>query len=132
METQQEKLYFLKQLIEFAKIDGVLHDKELDFLKLLAEDFGIDHKSYLSLYHSEPEKVTLTFQDRIIQFYRLALLMQCDGTWHEKEINKIQEIGILMGLDPVGISKLLHEIKANGPKNITPEFIIEIFTTQLN
>lgn len=132
METHQEKLYLLKQLIEFAKIDGVLHDKEIDFLKLLAEDFGIDYNTYLTLYNLEPQKVNVSFQDRIIQFYRLALLMQCDGTWHEKEINKIQEIGIFMGLDPVAIKVLLKKIKTVGPQNITPEFILDIFTTQLN
>ena len=132
MESLQEKLYLLKQLIEFAKIDGVLHDKEIDFLKLLANDFGIDHETYLSLYNTTPEKVNVSFPDRIIQFYRLALLMQCDGAWHEKEINKIQEIALLMGLDPAGVSKLLRTIKNIGPQNITPEYIIDIFTTQLN
>ena len=58
--------------------------------------------------------------------------MQCDGNWHEKEVNKINEIGLLMGLDPNGIAILLAKVKADGTKDITPEFMIKTFFNQLN
>ena len=37
--------------------------------------------------------------NRVCQFYRLFLLMHCDGVLHEVEQIKINEIGINMGLN---------------------------------
>jgi len=132
MNSFEEKLFLMKQLIEFAKIDGLLHDKEMDFLLLLAEDFGIDKVTYFSLFNTQEKIVPISFNDKIIQFYRLALLMQSDGFWHEKEITKIHEIGIMMGLNPSGIDKLLLILKKMGPNYITSELLSNLFTVQLN
>jgi hypothetical protein len=132
MDDYQERLFLMKQLIEFAKIDGILHDKEMDFLTVLAEDFGIDKETYFSLYEAECIPLTVSFSERIVQFYRLTLLMLCDGHWHDKEVIKLHEIGIMMGLNPVGIDKLLDFIKQNGATHVTPEFLSDLFTTQLN
>lgn len=132
MDSFEEKLFLMKQLIDFAKIDGVLHDKEMDFLSILAEDFGIDKNTYFALYHTNSEPLVVSFSERIVQFYRLTLLMVCDGFWHEKEIIKLHEIGIMMGLNPVGIDKLLAYVKYNGISDVTPQFLSDLFTTQLN
>jgi len=132
MDSIQEKLFLLKQLIEFAKVDGVLHDKEMDFLKLLSADFGIDDATYYALYQADLEPLPISFSDRIIQFYKLTLLMQCDGVWHNAEIAKLHEIGIMMGLNPIGIDKLLAFLKTNSPLKVTATFLENIFTDQLN
>lgn len=132
MESYEDKLFLMKQLIEFAKIDGVLHDKEMDFLVIIAEDFGIDKKTYYELYNLDSKTQPISFSDRVIQFYRLTLLMMCDGHWHQKEIQKLHEIGIMMGLNPTGIDVLLNFILENNPSKVTPEFLSDIFTTQLN
>ena len=99
---------------------------------MLAEDFGIDKETYFALYHTDSEPLAISFSERIVQFYRLTLLMLCDGYWHEKEIIKLHEIGIMMGLNPVGIDKLLDFIKQKGATQVTPEFLSDLFTTQLN
>ncbi|UYW02381.1 excinuclease ABC subunit B [Flavobacterium agricola] len=132
MESLDEKLFLLKQLIEFAKVDGVLHDREMDFLKLLAKDFGIADDAYYALYKSELQVMPLAFSERVIQLYRLSLLMQCDGVWHEKEVNKLYEIGLMMGLNPLGIKSLLTFLEEKGPLHITSGFLEAIFTNQLN
>ena len=35
METTQEKISLLQEMISFALIDGELHDKEYDFIEII-------------------------------------------------------------------------------------------------
>lgn len=42
METYQEKISLLQEMIAFALVDGELHDREYDFLELIANELAID------------------------------------------------------------------------------------------
>ena len=56
------------------------------------------------LFHQENTKQIIKSEfQRIQQFYRLALIMHCDGILHEKEAIAIQQIAIDMGLNPSGV-----------------------------
>jgi hypothetical protein len=36
METYQEKISLLQEMIDFALVDGALHDREYDFLEIVS------------------------------------------------------------------------------------------------
>ena len=85
------------------------------------------------MFHLEEYPVVIKSEfERIQQFYRLALLMHCDGVLHEREQLKINEIGITMGLNPHAIKRVLKAMAISPNKMVSPNFLLEIFQTQMN
>jgi uncharacterized tellurite resistance protein B-like protein len=133
MDSYQEKISLLQEMIDFALIDGSLHDREYDFLEIVAQDLEIDKKTFLQLFKGNPQnKIIKDEFTRICQFYRLALLMHCDGIMHEKEQIKINEIGINMGLNPYAIKRVLHLMKTSENKMVSAEVLVAVFSEQHN
>ena len=133
METYQEKISLLQEMIAFALIDGELHDREYDFLEIIAHEFEIDKETFLKLFQTSSK--TLVIKDefnRICQFYRLALLMHCDGVLHEREQIKINEIGINMGLNPYAMKRILHLMKTSPESMVSAEVLLAVFSEQHN
>lgn len=133
METYQEKISLLQEMIAFALIDGQLHDREYDFIEMIAQELEVDKKTMLKLYDKKAEKVVIKDEiNRICQFYRLALLMHVDGILHENETKKINEIGINMGLNPYAMKRVLHLMKKSPTRMIDGDVLIAAFHEQLN
>ena len=84
MDTKTEKLNLIADMIAFAIVDGKLHNKEYQFLWLVAEELKIEKEEFNQLFHQENKVETIKSEfERIQQFYRLALLMYCDGILHQ-------------------------------------------------
>ncbi|WP_339886888.1 excinuclease ABC subunit B [uncultured Flavobacterium sp.] len=133
METYQEKISLLQEMIGFALIDGQLHDREYDFIEMIAQELEVDKKTMLKLYDKKAEKLVIKDEiSRICQFYRLALLMHVDGVLHENEQKKINEIGINMGLSPYAMKRVLHLMKKSPTRMIDGDVLIAAFQEQLN
>lgn len=133
METTQEKISLLKEMIAFALVDGELHDREYDFIEIVAYELGVDKETLHKLYENKGEvKVIKDEINRICQFYRLALLMRCDDVLHERERVKINEIGINMGLDPYAMKRVLRLIEDSPNHIVDPHTLIKLFSEQLN
>lgn len=133
MENYEEKLALLSEMIAFSIVDGQLHKREYLFLSMIAEELEISKEDLNSLFHQENNSVIIKSEfERIQQFYRLALLMYCDGILHERETIKIHEIGINMGLNPHAIKRVLKAMEKSPSKMISPEFLLEVFQEQLN
>jgi uncharacterized tellurite resistance protein B-like protein len=133
METYQEKISLLQEMIAFALIDGQLHDREYDFIEMIAQELEVDKKTMLKLYDKKAEKVVIKDEiSRICQFYRLALLMHVDGILHENETKKINEIGINMGLNPYAMKRVLHLMKKSPTRMIDGDVLMAAFHEQLN
>lgn len=133
MENYEEKLALLSEMIAFSVVDGQLHKREYLFLTMIAEELEISKEDLNSLFHQENNSVFIKSEfERIQQFYRLALLMHCDGVLHERETIKIHEIGINMGLNPHAIKRVLKAMEQSPNKMISPEFLLEVFQEQLN
>ena len=133
METYQEKISLLQEMIAFALIDGQLHDREYDFIEMIAQELEIDKATYLSLFEKKEQKTVIKDEfSRICQFYRLALLMHVDGVLHENEEIKINEIGINMGLNPNAMKKVLHLMKKSPSRMIDATVLMTAFQEQLN
>ncbi len=133
MEKYEEKLALLTEMIAFSIVDGKLHDREYLFLSMIAAELQISKDDFKSLFHQENYPVFIKSEfDRIQQFYRLALLMHCDGVLHEREQNKIHEIGINMGLNPHALKRVLKAMEMSPTKMIPPEYLLQVFQEQLN
>jgi uncharacterized tellurite resistance protein B-like protein len=133
MNTQEEKRNLLSEMIAFAVVDGKLHDRELMFLKIVAVELKINANDFNDLFHTELKIVPNKSEfQRVQQFYRLALLMHCDGVLHEKEQIKIHEIGVNMGLNPYAIKRVLKIMNGSDSKMMDPEQLLEIFQEQHN
>ena len=133
MTDYKERLALLTEMIAFSVIDGRLHQRESLFLTIIAEELQVSKTDFKSLFHQEEYPVVIKSEfERIQQFYRLALLMHCDGILHDREQIKIHEIGINMGLNPHAIKRVLKAM-SDSPNNMIPaDFLLEIFQEQLN
>lgn len=133
MNDYNERLALLAEMIAFSVIDGRLHEREYLFLAMIAEELKVDKGDFKSLFHREEYPIVIKSEfERIQQFYRLALLMHCDGVLHEREHVKIHEIGINMGLNPHAIKRVLKAMLNSPNRMISAEFLLEVFQEQLN
>jgi tellurite resistance protein len=133
MNSYEEKLNLLSEMIAFAIVDGKLHDREMKFLKLVSVELQIKKDDFKQLFHQEfyPQAIKSEFE-RIQQFYRLALLMHCDGVLHEREKTAINEIGITMGLNPFAMKRILKAMEVSSTGMVSPDYLLEVFQEQLN
>ncbi len=133
MNTYEEKLSLLTEMIAFAKIDGQIHEREFSFLSIVAAQLKIDKPVFESLFEHPAEKVVLkTEHQRILQFYRLALLMHADGVLHDNEQVAIREMGINMGLSPFAMKSVLNEMQRSPTGLIDPDMLLALFRAQQN
>lgn len=133
MQSTNEKLSLLADMIAFAIVDGKLHDREYQFITLVAQELQIDKEILNQLFHQEhATEVVKNEFERIQHFYRLALLMFCDGVLHEREQIKINEMGLFMGLSPFAIKSVLKAMKESPSHMVSPQFLLDVFNEQLN
>ena len=133
MNTSQEKISLLQEMIAFALVDGVLHDREYDFLELIANELEIDKTTFFDLFKNRGTIVVIKDEfNRICQFYRLALLMHSDGVLHEREWVRINEIGINMGLNPYATKRVLQLMKTSPNQMVSAEVLLAVFSEQHN
>ena len=133
MNTREEKISLLSEMIAFAVVDGILHDKEYDFLLMISEELEIDKATFLALFENRNQnKVIKEEFHRILHFYRLALLMHCDGVLHEREKKAIHEIGINMGLNPYATRRVLKLMEEAPNQMVDAEVLLISFQEQLN
>lgn len=133
MDSYQEKISLLQEMIAFALIDAELHDREYDFLEIIAQELEIEKEVFLQLFQNRGEIIVIKDEfHRICQFYRLALLMHCDGVLHEREQIKINEIGINMGLNPFAMKRVLHLMKTSPNRMVPSEVLLAVFSEQHN
>jgi uncharacterized tellurite resistance protein B-like protein len=133
MNTDDEKRSLLLEMIAFATVDGHLHKREFEFLWIVAQELKISYEDFQDLFHQENEtKIIKSEFQRIQQFYRLALIMYCDGVLHEKETIAIQQIALEMGLNPGAVKRILELMKKGPTAMIDPKVLLKVFQEQHN
>jgi hypothetical protein len=134
MDNQhQEKLSLLQDLIALSKADNNVSFMETQFINSIALSLGVSPDELKKIietpikYNPQDKEI-----DRIIQFYRLLLLMGVDTSHHEKEIAFCKNTGLKMGLNPIAINEVLKRILASEKGMLPPNEVIEIFQTHHN
>ncbi|WP_405381282.1 TerB family tellurite resistance protein [Maribacter sp. LLG6340-A2] len=133
MPTENEKLSILSEMIEFAKVDNEIRRMEYEFLLLLAQKLNIAKETFDHLFKVPAEHVLPKSQtERIIQFHRLALLMNVDHHQDISEIKKLHDIGLKIGLPPGAMQQVLMIMHQYPDKIVPPEVLISIFKSHYN
>ena len=133
MDSYQEKIGLLQEMIGFALVDGELHDREYDFIEMVAHELEVDKETLQKLFDKKFEKVVIKDEfHRIYQFYRLALLMHSDGVLHQREQIKINEIGINMGLNPFAMKRVLKLMEDSPNRMVDGDTLLSFFSEQHN
>lgn len=133
MNSYQDKLGVLSELISFARVDYKLREDEYDFLLSVANLMEVKKSSLDELLKNTTEiSVPKTQLDRIVQFHRLLLLMNIDNEQHKKEVEKLHNIGLWMGLPPSAITQVLEVMHQYPNKAVPPKILLNIFRAHHN
>ena len=133
MNSFEEKRSLLLEMISFSIVDGKLHQRELDFIWIVAKELSFTRAEYSDLFHQELPHLPIKSEfQRIQQFYRLALIMYCDGVLHEKESVAIRQITIDMGLNPGATKRVLQMMQESPNAMIDAKALLGMFQEQHN
>ena len=133
MINRVEKLSLLSEMIAFARVDNSLKEIEYNFLLGVAKQLDISQTDFDYLLTNPVSYVRLkSYSERIVQFHRLVLLMNIDTEVSARELNKLHNFGLRMGLNFDAINKVLELMESFPNKVIPPDFLIDIFKVQYN
>jgi len=133
MINRVEKLSLLSEMIAFARIDKTLKAIEYNFLLGVAKQLEITRDDFDYLLDNPVTHINLkSHSERIVQFHRLVLLMNLDQDISKKELVRLYNFGLRMGLSHESISKVLDLMESFPNKIIPPDFLIDIFKIQYN
>ncbi|MFN4197620.1 MAG: TerB family tellurite resistance protein [Flavobacterium sp.] len=133
MITYKEKLSLLGDLIQLSRVDGELHDRELHFIRLIADELKVREDDFQELFKLPNQIVIFRSEfQRIEHFYRMALLMHCDEVNHDKEEDFLMQVGVKMGLNPYAMKRVFKMMQASPTKTLEPHTLLELFKEQHN
>jgi uncharacterized tellurite resistance protein B-like protein len=133
MINRVEKLSLLSEMIALARIDKTLKEIEYNFLLGVAKQLEITRDDFDYLLDNPVTHINLkSHSERIVQFHRLVLLMNLDQDISKKELVRLYNFGLRMGLSHESISKVLDLMESFPNKIIPPDFLIDIFKIQYN
>ena len=133
VKLADENKQLASQLVALSKVDGETKEMELEFLLQISEQLGLSKEDLIELFEKQiaitPPKNEV---DRIIQFYRLCLLMFVDQEIHHEELKALRNAGIQMGLNPAATEEVIKLIQLYPGKGIAVEKLIQIFQVNHN
>lgn len=133
MINRVEKLSLLSEMIAFAQKDNNIKSIEHKFLLSIARQLEISDSDFNYLFQYPVTYVNLkSHSERIVQFHRLILLMNLDYKVSSKQLVKIHNFGLRMGLSQDAINRVLDLMDSFPNKIVPPDFLIDIFKVQYN
>ncbi|MGB3608156.1 MAG: TerB family tellurite resistance protein [Psychroserpens sp.] len=133
MINRVEKLSLLSEMIAFAQKDDNIKSIEYNFLLSIAKQLEISEDDLNYLFKHPVTYVNLkSHSERIVQFHRLVLLMNLDHHVSRKELTKLHNFGLRMGLGHEAINRVLDLMDSFPNKIVPPDFLIDIFKVQYN
>ena len=123
----------LADLIGLIKSDGEINDQELDFLFKVAQQMGVSREDLDKLFKSKTDFTPPKNEfERIVQFYRLVLLMNVDNDKNVQELNYVRNLAIRMGLNPISTNKILELMDNYPDKKVPVDVLISVFQQNHN
>ena len=133
MITYKEKLSLIGDMIELSKVDGQLHEREYEFIKMVADELKVRDEDFDELFKLPNELMVFKSEfKRIEHFYRLALLSHCDNHHHEREHEFMYQLGLKLGLNPFAIKRVLGAMDQSPNRMLEADFLLSIFKEQHN
>ena len=126
--SKKEKLSLLSDMIELAKSDNNLKDREFNFILAVANTLQISENEVSELIEKPAEKVVFQSDtQRILHFHRLVLVMNIDERTSLVEITALKNFGLHLGLPAEAIDEVFIRMNNYSNKVIPPNDFIEIF-----
>lgn len=133
MINRVEKLSLLSEMIAFARLDESLKSIEYKFLLGVAEQLEISKEDFDYLIDHPVNYVHLkSYSERIVQFHRLVLLMNLGSEIKPKDLVRLHNFGLRMGLSHESINRVLDLMESFPNKIVPADFLIDIFKLQYN
>jgi uncharacterized protein len=133
VQLPPENVQLVHQLAKFTQVDGETKEMEFEFLLQIAEQLGLTKEDLIELFERNIELTPPKSEtDRIVQFYRLSLLMYVDGEVHHDELKALRNAGIKMGLNPSSTEEVIKLIQLYPGKGIAAEKLIQLFQVNHN
>ncbi len=133
MINRVEKLSLLSEMIAFAQTNESIKSIEYKFLLGVAKQLDISQEDFDYLIKHPVTYVHLkSHSERIVQFHRLVLLMNLDSEITPKELVRLHNFGLRMGLSHESINRVLDLMESFPNKVVPPDFLIDIFKVQYN
>ena len=133
MINRIEKLSLLSEMIAFARINNSLRTIEHKFLLGVAKQLEITKEDYDYLLDNPVTHINLkSHSERIVQFHRIILLMNLDKEIADRDLIRLHNFGLRMGLGHDTINRVLDLMESFPNKIVPPDFLIDIFKTQYN
>jgi pimeloyl-ACP methyl ester carboxylesterase len=128
---ENEALMF--QLTEMSKVDGDIKEMEFGFLLQIAQQLGLTKEELMELFekkiNTSPPKNEI---DRIVQFYRLCLLMFVDNDLHHEELKALRNTAIKMGLQPLATEQVIDWLIKHPGQGLPTNELLRIFQANFN
>lgn len=105
---------YMKTIVSIAYADGVLHEKEKEYILTQAEVNLIDPSSYLE---NPPKDLSFLDDKNIPKFTAMSIIRDCivlsciEGEFDDSERNQIDEIAKKLGVSPVKVAELEDWLK---------------------
>jgi len=133
MINRIEKLSLLSEMIAFARVDKTLKDIEYNFLLGVARQLEISREDFDYLLDNPVTHINLkSHSERIVQFHRLVLLMNLEQDISKRELMRLHNFGLRMGLSHESISRVLDLMESFPNKIVPADLLIDIFKVQYN
>jgi uncharacterized membrane protein YebE (DUF533 family) len=133
MLTYKEKLAVISQMIQLSKVDGVFHEKERQFVELMATEYNIKTADLNELMLEKPQDIVFhsNFQ-RIEHFYKMALLMHSDKSKTDEELVYIKNLGLKLGLSPFAVQSVMDQMQNSESNMLSGEQLLNMFKSHEN
>ncbi len=132
-KSREVKLSILSEMISMATIDNDLKEREYNFLLAVAKQLEVSKLDLDRLFSAPaPFKPQKSESERIIQFYRLILMMNIDEDKDPREEKLVKECGLRMGLNPIAMDKVLVIMEQYEDHIVPTSVLLDIFKTHYN
>ncbi len=127
----EEKLALLKQLYQMTQADRTIKPVEYNFLYEIALSMEVPLEKLEEMFEVENNyDLPKDKQQKIIQIYRLALMMKVDKEIAPEEINTLKSLAMQMGLHPESVQIMLEAL--NRKKTLNFDELMSVFNIQEN
>ena len=102
MNSFEEKRSLLLEMISFSIVDGKLHQRELDFIWIVAKELSFTRAEYSDLFHQELPHLPIKSEfQRIQQFFLVPLHGLRDVPLHHGNLHG----ALWLGREPLDIAQ---------------------------
>jgi len=129
----EEKLEILRQLYEMTKADGEIKPIEYQFLYEMAVSMEVPLETLEEMFEFDKQyKLPKEKLQRIIQIYRLALMMRVDKDVASTEIATLKKLALQMSLHPESVDQMLLQMDQKEDHTLNFDELFQIFNVREN